>query len=73
MLKVIIKNNILTIILAFVGMAGGFLYWKFIGCASGTCAIKSNVLLMTVYGGAIGGLFGNIFQGFNSKKGSSKN
>lgn len=54
-------------------MVGGFLYWKFIGCASGTCPIKSNVLLMTVYGGVIGGLFGNIFQGFNSKKGSSKN
>lgn len=68
-LKVLAKTYILTIILTVVGLVGGFMYWKFIGCASGTCAIKSNMLLMTVYGGLIGGLFGNIFNGFNRKKG----
>ncbi len=68
-LKVLAKKYILTIILTVIGLIGGFMYWKFIGCASGTCAIKSNMLLMTVYGGLIGGLFGNIFNGFNSKKG----
>jgi hypothetical protein len=68
-LKVLVKKYILTIILTVVGLVGGFMYWKFIGCASGTCAIKSNMLLMTVYGGLIGGLFGNIFNGFNRKKG----
>ncbi len=68
-LKVLVKKYILTIILTVVGLIAGFMYWKFIGCASGTCAIKSNVLLMTVYGGLIGGLFGNIFNGFNRKKG----
>ncbi|MFZ4591833.1 MAG: hypothetical protein ACOYN6_12600 [Ignavibacteria bacterium] len=68
-LKVLVKKYILTIILTVIGLIGGFMYWKFIGCASGTCAIKSNMLLMTVYGGLIGGLFGNIFNGFNSKKG----
>jgi len=72
-LKVFIKNNILTIILAMIGMVGGFLYWNFVGCASGTCAIKSNMSLMTAYGGVIGGLIGNMFQGFNRKKGSSEN
>jgi hypothetical protein len=68
-LKVLAKTYILTIILTVIGLIGGFMYWKFIGCASGTCAIKSNMLLMTVYGGLIGGLFGNIFNGFNRKKG----
>jgi hypothetical protein len=72
-LKVFIKNNILTIILALIGMLGGFLYWKFVGCASGTCPIKSNMSLMTAYGGVIGGLLGNMFQGFNRKKGNSEN
>jgi predicted MFS family arabinose efflux permease len=72
-LKVFIKNNILTIILAVIGMVGGFLYWKFVGCESGTCAIKSNMWLMTAYGGVIGGLIGNMVQGFNRKKGSSEN
>ncbi|MCX6156829.1 MAG: hypothetical protein WCK13_09710 [Ignavibacteriota bacterium] len=68
-LKVLVKKYILTIILTVVGMAGGFLYWKYVGCASGTCAIKSNVMLMTGYGGVIGGLFGSMFKGFNRKKG----
>jgi len=70
-LKVFIKNNIFTIVLAVIGMTGGFLYWKFVGCASGTCPIKSNIYFMTIYGGLIGGLLGNVFQGFNRKKGSS--
>ena len=68
-LKVLAKKYILTFILTVVGLIGGFMYWKYIGCASGTCAIKSNMLLMTGYGGLIGGLFGNIFKGFNRKKG----
>lgn len=55
-----------------LGLFGGFLYWKFVGCADGTCPIKSNMSLMTIYGGVIGGLFGNIFQGFNRKKGGSE-
>lgn len=70
-LKVIIKNNIFTIVLSVIGMTGGFLYWKFVGCTSGTCPIKSNMSLMTIYGGLIGGLLGNVFQVFNRKKGSS--
>jgi len=67
-IKEFIRSNIFTIVLAIIGMAGGFLYWKFFGCADGTCAIKSNVWLMTVYGGLIGGLLGNVFQGFKKKK-----
>lgn len=59
-----IKKNIITIIGVFIGMAGGFLYWKYVGCASGTCPITSNWTTMLPYGALMGGLLGNMVQGF---------
>lgn len=37
-----------------IGGGLGFLYYKFVGCASGTCPITSNPLHSTLYGAAIG-------------------
>ena len=36
-----IKQHIKTIIGIAFGAVAGFLYWNFIGCSSGTCAITS--------------------------------
>ncbi|HNY15657.1 MAG TPA: DUF6132 family protein [Bacteroidales bacterium] len=58
----IIRRNILLFIFALFGMLGGFLYWKFIGCQSGTCPIKSVWYMSTLYGTLIGGLTGSIIQ-----------
>jgi len=33
-----------------IGAIGGFSYYYFIGCSSGSCPITSNPYLMTVYG-----------------------
>ena len=64
-----IKNNIPTLTGLAVGILGGFLYWKFVGCATGTCPITSNWGLMLIYGGMLGGLFGNmIHDKINPKK-----
>lgn len=57
-----LKNNLITIIGFVVGVAGGFLYWKFVGCATGTCPLSSNWAIMLVYGGLTGGLIGNVLQ-----------
>ena len=38
------------------GALGGFLYWKYVGCISGTCAIWSNPTKSTLYGALLGGL-----------------
>lgn len=67
-MKKFFRKNIITVILGITGLSAGFLYWKFVGCADGTCAIKSNMSLMTVYGGVIGALLGNVIQGFTVKK-----
>ncbi len=44
------------------GAAGGYAYYYYVGCASGTCAITSNPLNSTLYGALLGGLLLNIFQ-----------
>jgi hypothetical protein len=44
----------LTIIGVFVGALAGYLYYHFIGCNSGTCAITSKPLNSTLYGALMG-------------------
>lgn len=37
-----------------LGILGGFLYYYYIGCNSGTCPITSNPYISMIWGGAIG-------------------
>lgn len=67
-MKNFLKANILPIIGVFVGALGGYLYWKFVGCESGTCAITSKPLNSTLYGAMMGGVFFSIFQKDEKKK-----
>jgi LytS/YehU family sensor histidine kinase len=62
-----IQKHKLTIIGVIVGAIGGYLYYYFVGCASGSCAITSKPLNSTLYGGLMGGLFFNMFQKENLK------
>ena len=57
-----IKSYILTITGVLAGGLAGYLYYYFIGCASGSCAITSSPVNSTVYGMLMGGLFFNLFQ-----------
>lgn len=45
-----------------LGAIGGFLYYEYVGCASGTCAITSRPLNSTLYGALMGGLLFSMFQ-----------
>ncbi|GIJ94581.1 DUF6132 family protein [Capnocytophaga stomatis] len=54
-MKYLIKNKWI-IIGVFLGAIAGYLYYYYIGCASGTCAITSNPLNSTLYGAVMGGL-----------------
>jgi len=40
-----------------LGAAGGFLYYNYVGCVTGSCAITSNPWLSTGYGVLIGLVF----------------
>ncbi len=57
-----INKNILVIIGIVVGAIGGYLYYHYIGCTSGTCAITSKPLNSTLYGSLMGGLVLSIFK-----------
>ncbi|MCX6188345.1 MAG: DUF6132 family protein [Bacteroidetes bacterium] len=52
----------LAIIGILLGSVGGYLYYAFVGCASGTCAITSKPLNSTLYGALMGGLLLNTFK-----------
>ena len=55
------KAIIITGIGVVVGAIAGYLYYYYVGCASGTCSITSKPLNSTLYGAAMGGLVFNMF------------
>jgi Family of unknown function (DUF6132) len=58
------KLSGLKIIFTIVGATGGFLYWKLVGCSSGTCPIKSVWYWSTLWGMAMGYLLGDLLGSF---------
>lgn len=55
-------NNKLTLIGAIAGAIGGYLYYYFVGCASGTCGITSSPVNSTLYFAVLGGLIVNLIK-----------
>lgn len=60
-MKVILQNK-LTILGVAIGALGGYLYYYFIGCSSGSCPITSQPINSTLYGALLGGLMINTFK-----------
>jgi len=58
----------LKVVFTLLGAVGGFLYWKFVGCTTGTCPIKSVWYLMTIWGTVMGYLVGDLIGGFLKKR-----
>jgi len=61
-MKEFIRKHIASIIFSVAGSAGGFLYWRFVGCISGTCIIKSVWYLSTIYGLVLGWVTGGLLE-----------
>lgn len=62
-----IAGNHLIIIGTLAGALGGFLYWKFVGCNSGTCMISSKPLNSTLYFAFVGALLFSSFKKNNKQ------
>ncbi|WP_278036120.1 DUF6132 family protein [Flavobacterium nitratireducens] len=56
-----LKAVIVTIIGVILGAVAGYLYYKYVGCITGTCVITSKPLNATLYGALIGGLLSSSF------------
>ncbi|MDL2281796.1 DUF6132 family protein [Parabacteroides sp. OttesenSCG-928-G06] len=61
----LIKENKLILIGLIVGALGEFLYWRLIGCSSGSCPITSSPLMSTLWGAILGSM---LFSSFKKKK-----
>ncbi len=57
-----------TIIVTFIGGTLGYLYWYFIGCRSGSCAITSVWWRSTIYGIIMGWLLGDLINDKRNKQ-----
>jgi len=51
-----------------IGLIAGFLYWRFVGCKSGSCPITSNWHSSVLIGGVIGYLAGDTVNDYRNKK-----
>lgn len=63
----------LTLIGIVIGSIVGYLYYHFVGCVSGTCAITSSPLNSTLYGAVMGALLANTFKKEDSKTTTNEN
>lgn len=70
-MKSFIKKNILGIIGIVVGTIGGYAYYYYIGCKSGTCPLTSNPYISMLFGAIMGHLIRDVFK--KNEKKSDKN
>lgn len=59
---VLLKKNWLLLVGMLVGALGGFFYWFFIGCSTGTCVITSTPFNSSLFGLIMGGMLFSIFK-----------
>jgi len=57
-----IKKNLLIFVGIALGALIGYLYWKYVGCITKSCAITSNPTSSMLYGSALGGLLFSLFK-----------
>lgn len=62
MIKNFLSKHILWVLGIVIGAVGGYAYYHFVGCNSGTCTITSKPVNSTLYGALMGGLFFNLFK-----------
>ena len=64
-----LRISLTEIIGMAVGALGGFLYYRMVGCSTGSCPITSNPWMSILWGTVTGYLLGGIF---NNKKQNEK-
>ena len=62
------KKWVLRDIFLSIGAIGGFLYWYFVGCTSGSCPIQSVWYYTVLWGAALGYLVGDLALDFINRR-----
>lgn len=62
MLIAFVKKYQRNLIGIALGAFAGWMYWYFVGCSSGTCAITSKPINSSLYGALMGYLAAGIFK-----------
>lgn len=64
---------LISLIGIVIGLVGGYAYYYFIGCQSGSCGITSNPWLSLLWGAALGYLLFDMFYKRKEKDKESEN
>lgn len=67
-MKDFLRSKSFALLFTLIGAVGGFFYWKFVGCLSGTCPIQSVWYWSTLWGAAFGFLIGDLINDFLLKR-----
>lgn len=67
-MKVFFKRHRLEIVGALVGALGGYLYYYYVGCMNGTCALTADPRTMMIYGALVGYFLFKLFSGGGKPK-----
>ncbi|MBW6536658.1 MAG: hypothetical protein K0B11_16745 [Mariniphaga sp.] len=67
-MKEFLKGKSISLVFLAAGALGGFLYWNFVGCLSGTCPIQSVWYWSTLWGAAVGYLVGDFINDLVQKR-----
>lgn len=67
-MKDFIQKYRLQLILAVIGAVAGFFYWRFVGCQSGSCPLKSVWYYNVLFGGLIGYLLADMYVDYDTKR-----
>ncbi|MFO7655611.1 MAG: DUF6132 family protein [Bacteroidales bacterium] len=72
MVKNLFKKYGINLLFALAGAVGGYFYWYYIGCKSGTCPITSVWYSTSLYGALLGYLVGDLVISVIKKAGKKK-
>jgi hypothetical protein len=61
-MKALVLKYKLELIGAVLGAIGGWIYWRFVGCSSGSCSITSSPINSTIYGVLMGAVSLSLFR-----------
>jgi len=67
-MKKFVKKHKWSLIFILPGIIGGYLYWSYIGCNSGSCPITSVWYNSSIYGGVLGFALGSLIDDQKRKK-----